>query len=331
MNKVHVRYDALDAMRILAAFFVVCIHYWIVPGSMISRYVIVTARFAVPFFFMTTGFFLQTVIDKGRFKGYMQKIVMLTVGANILYLILDSLYGTLDVSSIGDVCLQLLGAPIWGGVVWYLFALIYSCIIINFIYKKKACIIKFLPLLIIGYYCLIPYSISLIPEYGWRSALVTNNFLFEGIPFITLGWSIRSLTKWNVSWKTWMFFALVFTVTAVFEARMANRILHSWIQLLFSTIPQTVCIMMAALTFPQDKWRLGWLSTAGRKYATYIYIFHFIWADTKSLPSAIDNTPYMVWFTFSAALILSVIYVDVVKPLCSNIANRCIAVIQNSK
>lgn len=92
-----------------------------------------------------------------------------------------------------------------GGVVWYLFALIYSCIIINFIYKKKACIIKFLPLLIIGYYCLIPYSISLIPEYGWRSALVTNNFLFEGIPFITLGWSIRSLTKWNVSWKTWMF------------------------------------------------------------------------------------------------------------------------------
>lgn len=49
MNKVHVRYDALDAMRILAAFFVVCIHYWIVPGSMISRYVIVAARFAVPF------------------------------------------------------------------------------------------------------------------------------------------------------------------------------------------------------------------------------------------------------------------------------------------
>lgn len=115
MDKIHVRYDALDAMRLVAAFFVVCIHYWIVPGSMISRYVIVVARFAVPFFFMLTGFFLQTVIDKGRFKGYMQKIVMLTVGANILYFILDRLYGTLDISSIGDVCLQLLGAPIWGG------------------------------------------------------------------------------------------------------------------------------------------------------------------------------------------------------------------------
>ena len=72
---------------------------------------------------------------------------MLAVGANILYFILDSLYGTLEVSSIWDVCLQLLGAPIWGGVVWYLFALIYSCIIINYIYKKKACIIKFLPFL----------------------------------------------------------------------------------------------------------------------------------------------------------------------------------------
>lgn len=210
-----------------------------------------------------------------------------------------------------------------GGVVWYLFVLIYSCIIINYIYKKKACIIKFLPFLIIGYYCLIPYSVSLIPEYGWRSCLVTNNFLFEGIPFIALGWNIRSLTKWNINWKTWAFFALVFTVTAIFEARLANRVLHSWIQLLFSTIPQTICIMMAALTFPQYKWRLGWLSTAGRKYATYIYIFHFIWADTKSLLSKIDNTPYMVWFAFFAALILSVIYVDTVKPLVSNIANRC--------
>ncbi|KAB4219475.1 acyltransferase [Bacteroides uniformis] len=323
MTKVPVRYDALDAMRLLAAFSVVCIHYWIVPGSMVSRYVIVAARFAVPFFFMITGFFLQTVIDKGRFKEYIHKIVMLAVGANILYFILDSLYGTLEVSSIWDVCLQLLGAPIWGGVVWYLFALIYSCIIINYIYKKKACIIKFLPFLIIGYYCLIPYSVSLIPEYGWRSCLVTNNFLFEGIPFIALGWNIRSLTKWNINWKTWAFFALVFTVTAIFEARLANRVLHSWIQLLFSTIPQTICIMMAALTFPQYKWRLGWLSTAGRKYATYIYIFHFIWADTKSLPSKIDNTPYMVWFAFFAALILSVIYVDAVKPLVSNIANRC--------
>lgn len=115
MTKVPVRYDALDAMRLLAAFSVVCIHYWIVPGSMVSRYVIVAARFAVPFFFMITGFFLQTVIDKGRFKECIHKIVMLAVGANILYFILDSLYGTLEVSSIWDVCLQLLGAPIWGG------------------------------------------------------------------------------------------------------------------------------------------------------------------------------------------------------------------------
>lgn len=50
----------------------------------------------------------------------------------------------------------IVGGTYLGGVVWYLFALIYSCIIINYIYKKKACIIKFLPFLIIGYYCLIP-------------------------------------------------------------------------------------------------------------------------------------------------------------------------------
>lgn len=51
-NKACVRYGALDAMRILAAFSVVCIHYQIVPDSMISRYTQVAARFAVPLFFI---------------------------------------------------------------------------------------------------------------------------------------------------------------------------------------------------------------------------------------------------------------------------------------
>ena len=318
-NKACVRYGALDAMRILAAFSVVCIHYQIVPGSMISRYTEVAARFAVPLFFMITGFFLQTVIDKGRFKGYMQKIAILTVGTNVLYLILGFLYGTLDALSIKDVCLQLLGVPVWGGIVWYLFTLIYSCITIYFIYNKLPRLIKFLPLLIIGYFCLVPYSISLIHENGWKSSIVINNFVVEGIPLIALGWNIRPLTKWNRNWKVWAFFAMVFTITAIFEARAASQILHSWIQVYFSTIPQTICIMMAALTFPQYKWRLGWLSTAGQKYATYIYIYHFIWANTKSLPSTINDTPYMVWFAFFSALILSVIHVDVMKPLFFNI------------
>lgn len=156
-------------------------------------------------FLYDNRFFLQTVIDKGRFKGYMQKIAILTVGTNVLYLILGFLYGTLDALSIKDVCLQLLGVPVWGGIVWYLFTLIYSCITIYFIYNKLPRLIKFLPLLIIGYFCLVPYSISLIHENGWKSSIVINNFVVEGIPLIALGWNIRPLTKWNINWKVWAF------------------------------------------------------------------------------------------------------------------------------
>lgn len=94
-NKACVRYGALDAMRILAAFSVVCIHYQIVPDSMISRYTQVAARFAVPLFFMITVFFLQAVIDKGRFKGYVQKIAILTVGTNVCILSLAFYMGHL--------------------------------------------------------------------------------------------------------------------------------------------------------------------------------------------------------------------------------------------
>jgi len=175
--------------------------------------------------------------------------------------------------------------------------------------------IKLLPFLLIGYFLIIPYSVSLLHEYGWRSFIVTNNFLLLGIPMITIGWNLRSLKSWKVDWKIWALLALVFTAIAIIEARWANKILHSWIQLYFSTIPQTVCIMMASLTFPQDKWRLGWLSIAGRKYSTYIYIFHTIWISNKTMLTAINDTPVMTWFVFFSSLIIAVLYVDCVKPL----------------
>ena len=114
-------YEVLDAMRMVAAFSVVCIHYQILPGSMISRYIVVASRFAVPSFFVITVFFLQSIIDKGKFNGYVKKIINLTVGANILYLILEYSCGTLNVTSVQDILLQMLGVPVWGGITWYLF------------------------------------------------------------------------------------------------------------------------------------------------------------------------------------------------------------------
>ena len=50
------QYNLLDALKIVAAFFVVCIHVHF-PGDL-GRCVIAVARFAVPFFFMVSGFFL---------------------------------------------------------------------------------------------------------------------------------------------------------------------------------------------------------------------------------------------------------------------------------
>lgn len=69
------RYKALDVLRLLAAFSVVCIHYWFIPDSIISRYIVVASRFAVPFFFMLTGFFLQGVIEKRQFSAYLKKLL----------------------------------------------------------------------------------------------------------------------------------------------------------------------------------------------------------------------------------------------------------------
>lgn len=49
------KYNLLDAIRIIASFFIVTIHIHF-PGTF-GQVIIEFARFAVPFFFMASGFF----------------------------------------------------------------------------------------------------------------------------------------------------------------------------------------------------------------------------------------------------------------------------------
>ncbi len=205
--------------------------------------------------------------------------------------------------------------PVWGGIVWYLFTLIYNCITIYFIYNKLPRLIKFLPLLIIGYFCLVPYSISLIHENGWKSSIVINNFVVEGIPLIALGWNIRPLTKWNINWKVWAFFSqwylplrqyLRHVQPVKFCTHGFRFIFHHPTNYLHNDGSSDISAIQMAF-------RLA-VHCRAEICDIYIYIsFHL--GKHKIITQYNKRYPIYGFGSFFSALILSVIHVDVMKPL----------------
>ena len=86
------QYELLNALKIIAAFFVVGIHVHF-PGDF-GRGFIAVARFAVPFFFMVSGFFSYYENKNAINEKYKRKIRHLATifgGSFLLYLAYECL------------------------------------------------------------------------------------------------------------------------------------------------------------------------------------------------------------------------------------------------
>lgn len=79
------RNSGLDCVKCLAAFCVVCIHVSF-PGIM-GDIVSLLSRFAVPVFFMITGYYYSNTRDKGKVKKQIVKVTVLLLLSMLLYFI----------------------------------------------------------------------------------------------------------------------------------------------------------------------------------------------------------------------------------------------------
>lgn len=75
------KYDLVDVFRVFAAISVVFIHSWPVGSysSSLGNVIVALSRYAVPFFFIVTGFFVSKSLTKrngkGEYFGYIKKYV----------------------------------------------------------------------------------------------------------------------------------------------------------------------------------------------------------------------------------------------------------------
>ena len=192
------RYDGLDFAKFLCAFLVISIHM----SYFGKRYFEPLTRFAVPIFFMITGYFYSSIKKSNRESGQIKKTIAILLFSNLLYLLWKIARCVLLNESFSIYFSPLLSVKAWikslcfnwsffSEHLWYLGALLYVLVIILIVdkYSHRKKLYKFIPLLLLANIILGNYSTLL---FGVQFPLIlTRNFLFCGLPFFLLGDALR--------------------------------------------------------------------------------------------------------------------------------------------
>lgn len=203
MDNSYRRNPGFDCLRLLCAFCVVCLHV-AYPFKYLAEPWI---RFAVPVFFMLSGFFFQGQRHHGK---QIRKILVLCIGANLFHFVfllaLNALTGHSSAAFLGSLVniqvwmdfLLLNQSPI-SSPLWYLGALVYVLVLVSLLGDRRTLVYPLIPVLLILNLVLGTYS----PVVFGRplSIEISRNFLFVGLPFFLLGDYLRrreSIPEWKM-------------------------------------------------------------------------------------------------------------------------------------
>ena len=284
------RFDGFDILKCVCAFLVVCIHCPLEIGKW-GGYYIALARVAVPIFFMITGYFYTDVEKKNRRIPQLKKIIVLTIAANALYAVWNSMLMMLSGENLIAFWCDMLSpnslikffalndSP-FASHLWYLSALIYVLIIVYIldVLQLRKILYFIFPFLLIGDLVFGKYSLFLFGhEFPY---ILVRNFIFVGIPYFTIGMVIRKLRKKIISMRKIILIIcnIVFIVSTFCERYMlifldCNATRDHYI----STTLLAVTLFMLFLNHFNDAYigKLGKVvARIGRNYSSGIYIIH---------------------------------------------------------
>lgn len=318
-----IKNNTLNLIKAIAAISVVFIHIKFPneAGNIITS----LARFAVPFFFMTSGYFAyQSNYNKERNLRNIKKILKITLFALIGYFIwkiiyynyygnLDLLYNRLTDKEFIKIFFQY-NKTVLGMHLWYLLALIYIYIMYYFIDKYQVHKVSYylIPLILIINILLGEISIfnNIKIEYE-----TTRNFILTGFPFFMIGNLINyNKDKFKFKNKTLVLSIIAFTILTIIEYEIVGSC-----DIYISTIFLATFIFLYGIKNPNIVGEKNILSIVGEKYSLYIYIlqifvidaFKILFYPTKSI--AINYlTPLIVVVVL---ILISSIYLEIKNKL----------------
>lgn len=263
------RNHSLDLVKGIACLFVVCMHCEF-PGYL-GVLVQCVARWAVPFFFMVSGYFCYRAQGVTNYPRKVRHIASIVLFASTVYVIYRALTG----GSFAITRRQLfewvvLNEPvIVAGQLWFLFALLYDYIVFGLLDTGG----------IVGLTkALIPINLVLYLVLAQGAHLagykvpnpIYRNFLIEGLLLFSLGYWLHAYER-RIKVPNGLLVAgiVLFTVLCPIERELIGR--DFGINIV--TFPQVLCIFLFCIQNPS----LGEKSTLrvlGERYSLYVYVLH---------------------------------------------------------
>ena len=277
------RYDGLDFAKFLCAFMVIAIHVTYFG----KEYIDSLATFAVPVFFMITGYFYSSAQKHRREGAQIKKVAGLLLLSNLLYFVWKIVKCILQHESIGEYLCSLrnlkpwlefvfLNESVFSGHLWYLGALLYVLVIILLVdkYSNRKKLYKFIPLLLTVNVLFGSYSVLTV---GVRLPHIwTRNFLLCGLPFFLLGDAARE--KGGKATDSQLIAVAVFSAAAIMaETVLLRSTGEQFNGDLFAATPFLAYSLFALFVKNSrisDVPLLFHIAQLGRNTATLTYIIH---------------------------------------------------------
>lgn len=269
---------SLDALKLVASFFVVFIH--VSFGGVFGDVVQELAGFAVPIFFLTSGYFSYNAVQNldfhkviKRMKSILLIFVVALVLYSLLYIALNGSKAFLSFFAIRDTYIRFIVFNNFQNTfftpLWFLPALIYCYLIALLLMRLK--LTRVLPLGMVFFVAQVVLSGVMMKRYQMSDVFV-RNFLIAGLPYFSAGYYIRLHKDFFCKiGKKPMLFILVASLALFF-------VLHFTIDLAEVAVIG-VAISLFALSVQgnfcvkQEIWQL-----VLQKVSLFIYILHWpIW------------------------------------------------------
>ena len=330
------RWTCLDILKCLAALAVVEIHKPLDVQK--GTEILILCRFAVPVFFMITGFFYPEIRARKREWRQLGKIFVIAICANLFYLLWDTFLAWEEGKKISEILLNRLEdkAPedyiLWNFSplvphLWYLQALLYVLVIavlVEYLGLRKLAYLA-IPVLLVGNLIRGNYSL-LFWKKDYCHIYYARNFLYCGLPFFWLGCWFGERKEQLAAYLNKKRMALLLIGVPVFwKMSLMER---KWLEkrnVLGSEEEYAGTILMAICIF---LFFIGWqkvyvendftrvLAKIGKEYSMYIYIFHYAvlqalsqCLNDKKSPVAKGYQQYGMIFIFVVTVILVAFFV----------------------
>lgn len=287
------RLEALDVAKCVACFFVIFIHTYN-PDNPVHLFILAFSRFAVPLFFMITGYFWKPEKAHKRLL-YILKLTIVATVVFIAWAFVEWWLQGMDIKTkLSDWFTWshlrssvLFNITPFGGHLWYMYALLYAGFLLSLVDERR---LRQLHVLIVPL-LLVSFAVGF-----HRHTFLSRNWLMMAMPYMLLGHWVKchSTDPWfeNLSRKWLVAMLLLSTLTLMFEQWLYPHLGAnvSRDMYLTHTLVSLSILMIALKTTGVQPTNPA--VTIGRDYSSWIYLYHPLFV----VPLAVTSFP-VNWHT----------------------------------